>query len=97
MLIQNAYIYQNHTRSFVLGDLRILDAQIANVGTDLPSDGEVIDAKGAYIVPGLLDVHTHGRAGLDFVTCEEKDLGTMAKDYARFGVTAVMPTLASAP
>jgi len=97
MIIKNAHIYQNHTRSFVSADLWIEGDRIRQIGTDLPSEGEILDAKGAYIVSGLLDVHTHGRAGLDFVTCEEKDFGTMARDYARFGVTAVMPTMASAP
>jgi N-acetylglucosamine-6-phosphate deacetylase len=97
MIIKNANIYQNHTRSFVFGDLRIEGEIVREVGTVTASDAETIDVEGAYIVPGMLDVHTHGRAGFDFVTCTEEQFSIMAKDYARFGVIAVMPTLASAP
>lgn len=57
---------------------------------------ESIDAGGAFLLPGLVDVHTHGRSGYDFNE-PEADLSAMAADYARHGVTAVMPTLASAP
>lgn len=97
MIIKNAMIYQNNTRSFVRGALRLEGDVIREVGEISGPDGEAWDAEGAYILPGLLDVHTHGRAGLDFVTCTEEQFGAMARDYARFGVTTVMPTLASAP
>ena len=97
MIIKNVNIYQNRTRSFVLGDLRIENGVFCEVGTVTAPDAESWDANGAYVVPGLLDVHTHGRAGMDFVTCTEEQFGMMAKDYACFGVTTVMPTLASAP
>ena len=97
MKIINANIYQNETRSFLRGSLLIEDGIIRAIGSVDTEDAETIDAEGAYLLPGLIDVHTHGRVGLDFVTCEEKDLGTLAADYARYGVTTVMPTLASAP
>ena len=32
---------------------------------------EGIDARGAYIVPGFIDVHTHGAVGVDGSDCEE--------------------------
>lgn len=52
---------------------------------------------GARIIPGLVDVHTHGRAGGDFTTADEALLRRMASSYLDGGVTTVMPTLASAP
>lgn len=97
MKIINANIYQNDTRSFVFGSLCIEDGVICAIGERDACDKEIYDAQGAYLVPGLIDVHTHGRVGLDFVTCEAGDLGTLAADYARYGVTTVMPTLATAP
>lgn len=55
-----------------------------------------IDAKGCLILPGLIDVHTHGRGGYDFTTATESQLRDMKADYARHGVTALFPTLATA-
>lgn len=97
MKIIHANIYQNKTRSFEAGSILIENDVIRAVGKVDADDAEVLDARGAYLVPGLVDVHTHGRIGLDFSTCDPKDFGTMARDYARYGVTTVMPTLESVP
>ena len=44
------------------GDVLIEDGRIAAVGTDLQiEDAEVIDADGAWIAPGFVDLHTHLR------------------------------------
>ncbi len=67
-------------------------------GSIVERDAKVMDADGFVLLPGLIDVHTHGRAGYDFVSLpEDAALHTIAADYARHGVTTVMPTLASAP
>lgn len=97
MLIRNAKIYQNTLRDFVSGDLLIEDGRIVSIGQTDSYDGEIFDAEGAYLLPGLLDIHTHGRAGYDFTTCPPDKLHGVAADYARHGVTSVMPTLASEP
>lgn len=55
-----------------------------------------VDAAGKTVLPGLVDVHTHGRAGFDFSTASVDDMRLMKTDYARHGVTALFPTLASA-
>ena len=33
---------------------------------------EVLDATGKYIIPGLVDIHTHGRTGKDFSKITEE-------------------------
>ena len=98
MLICNAKIYDHTAKSFFDGDILIRGQKIAAVGSfERPNDeSEYIDACGRPVVPGFIDVHTHGRAGFDFVN-DDADLSGMAADYASCGVTTVMPTLASAP
>ena len=56
---------------------------------------EVIDGKGALVCPGMLDIHTHGRVGGDFCEADAQKLSEIAVDFARMGVTTVLPSLAS--
>lgn len=99
MLLVNGRVYRTEERIFEKKSIRIENGLIAALGESLsPYDGEeVCDLGGAYLLPGLIDVHTHGRAGFDFGSCSPEAFATMAADYARHGVTTVMPTLASAP
>ena len=44
------------------------------------SDGEIVDASGCYVIPGLVDVHFHGCVGEDFSDATPEGLQAMA-DY----------------
>ena len=103
VVIRNAKVFRAEDCDFSLGDVWVRDGVIAAVTEERPLDipasepVEVIDAAGACLIPGLVDVHTHGRAGADFTTAREEDLVRMAKSYLASGVTTLLPTLASAP
>ena len=94
MIIKNLNIYSNKTRSFYKGDIRIEDGLIRDIG-ELSERG--IDGEGSYVVPGLIDVHTHGISGNDWCMSDNDGYRKMAATYASYGVTTVMPTLSSAP
>ncbi len=96
MLIKNASVFNSDGRFFEKCDVRVENGIIVQKGTHLICDGESFDAEGLWIVPGLVDVHTHGRAGYDFLDADAP-FHKMAEDYAKHGVTTVMPALASAP
>lgn len=56
---------------------------------------KVIDAKGAYVLPGAIDLHVHGGGGRDFMeTTEDAFLEAIAA-HRRHGTTAIAPTLSS--
>ena len=55
---------------------------------DIPADAEVIDAKGLYTAPGLIDIHNHG--GPDFLFHE--DPRHCAEFFLQHGETTVLPT-----
>lgn len=100
ILIINGYVYRNAERSFLPLDLLCENGKIAAIAPrgGISADGnEIFDADGMALLPGLIDVHTHGRDGYDFNTATVDDMKIMAEGYATRGVTTVMPTLASAP
>lgn len=57
----------------------------------------VIDAKGAYIVPGLIDSHIHGFAGFGTEDLSTDSILHMSEKLAPFGVSAFCPTLYPMP
>ena len=56
----------------------------------------VVDGQGMLAIPGLVDIHTHGRLGVDFTNATYRQLLDIADDFARHGVTSLTPALASA-
>jgi len=98
--ICNARIYRTVSRSFSVGSVLVENGRITALFTEditPPAGIPVYDAEGRRVIPGLVDVHTHGRAGGDFGTADSALMTVMAKSYLDSGVTTVMPTLASAP
>lgn len=53
---------------------------------------EVIDAAGAYVAPGFLNVHIHGCDGADTMDEDANALTRLAAFQAKTGVTSFLPT-----
>ena len=97
ILFQNGLVYSTAQRIFIKADVlvdngRILDCDYRG---DITETMTVIDCGGKYIMPGLVDVHTHGRAGFDFNRADSEDCRKMRRSYAEAGTTTLMATLAS--
>ena len=58
----------------------------------MPAGAEVIDAKGGYTLPGLIDIHIHGYLGEDSTDGIADGLYTMANGIVKNGVTSFLPT-----
>lgn len=58
-------------------------------------DAEIIDAKGCYVVPGGIDLHTHGGGGRDFIEGSEDAFRAAVNAHMKHGTTTIYPTLSS--
>lgn len=73
--------------TFFQGDVQIQQGTIAQIGTDLTSDGYEIDATGLTLLPGAIDPQVHFREpGLEY----KEDLTTASRACARGGITSFL-------
>ena len=87
-LIKNArLVLQDHIEA---GCVLLEDGKIRAL-TQGAAD-EVIDAGGAYLAPGFIDIHTHGAGGADFMDGTVEAYLTAARMHARHGTTLLFPT-----
>ena len=50
-----------------------------------------------YVLPGLVDIHSHGCAGFDFSDGDPDGLAAMGRYYAAHGITTFLPASMSLP
>ena len=81
MVIYNAKINNR------LCSITIKNNKIESIGENV-ENGD-FDAQGNIVIPGLIDVHTHGIGGVDTMDC---DFLSLCKLYAKNGTTSVLPT-----
>ncbi len=95
MFFKNANIYtQDFT--FQMGAFSVENGKFHEVlAQDVPADA--IDLEGAYVIPGLVDVHNHGNSNQDFSDGNYEGLKTMASYLASVGVTSFAPATMTLP
>ena len=85
----------------------VLPDRIAKNASVLIADGKItslaggqadeeIDLSGATLLPGFIDVHIHGAAGIDVMDATPADLRTVSEYLASQGVTSWLPTFVPA-
>ncbi|MBR2847931.1 MAG: N-acetylglucosamine-6-phosphate deacetylase [Clostridia bacterium] len=77
-------------------DLRIEEGLIKEIGRSLTGD-QTVDADGAYIVPGFVDIHTHGGCGADFMDATKDAFDKALGFHLGEGTTTVVATSCTAP
>lgn len=83
-----------HDKSIVIESGKIVEISDNNTTNDSIL---TIDAKGCFVAPGFIDTHVHGGGGHDFAEATPEAFHAIARAHARYGTTALYPTLAAAP
>ena len=65
---------------------------ILPAGSPLPEGTESIDAKGAYLSPGFINMHIHGCGGADTMDGTRTSMEILCRKLPKCGVTAFLPT-----
>lgn len=81
--------------------LVVEDGRIAEVaarsGKEAPGKTAVVDFGDNVLVPGFLDIHMHGGAGLDLMGAAPADLPRLGRFLTQHGVAGYFPTTVAAP
>ncbi len=69
--------------------------KIIEIAEDIVADEqtEVFDCTGKYLLPALVDIHTHGANGYDFNTADLDGMKKILDFYVAHGVGTVFPTV----
>ena len=95
MFYKNAQIFCSDFQ-FRTGAFQVTDGKFGAVLPEcVPADAT--DLGGAYVIPGLVEIHSHGCAGADFSDGDYEGLKAMAAHYAMVGVTSFAPASITLP
>jgi N-acetylglucosamine-6-phosphate deacetylase len=72
------------------GDITIEDGRILAIGTAPDEPGRLVEATGCIVLPGFIDVHTHGGGGRNLHTADPEEILAYARWAPRTGVTAFL-------
>ncbi|GAE89706.1 N-acetylglucosamine-6-phosphate deacetylase [Acetivibrio straminisolvens] len=94
-LIKNGLVLDSQ-KGFEARDILIDSGRITRIDKNIEvseKDCEVLDAEGFYVVPGFIDVHTHGAAGIDIMKADPNRLNELSLFLASKGVTSFLATV----
>lgn len=73
----------------------LIEDVLAGCDYELQPDDECIDAKGLYLSPGFVELHTHGGGGFDFMDGSVDAVCDGCRAHLLHGTTAMLPTTLS--
>lgn len=99
MIIDQVKVF-TEDKKFTDGGIVIKNGTIEQVYTEgkrPQTEDEVLDGKGMYAIPGLIDLHFHGCKGDDFCDGSRDAIARIAEYEASVGVTAIAPATMTLP
>ena len=90
MIIKGASVFCEDG-TFQVKDVFVEDHKIVATEAEV-SDKTVVDANGYKLIPGLVDVHSHGACGHDFCDCDVEGVKEILRFEKAHGITSYCPT-----
>ena len=96
ILIKGGAVLDGECREFYKSDVLIDGGIIKEIGkiSDTSADKTIV-ADGKCVIPGFIDIHTHGSFGVDF--SQSVSFDDVRTALAREGITSVSPTISTRP
>ena len=94
MILKNACLVDDRFQTRK-ADIEIQNGRIAAIG-DLNGEDE-LDLSGQTILPGFIDIHTHGGMLADCSSGSAEDIQTVSRYLAERGITSFCPTTMTLP
>ncbi|MCI5821904.1 MAG: N-acetylglucosamine-6-phosphate deacetylase [Pararoseburia sp.] len=101
MVIKNGLVFTEDKRFekktvYIENGLFVTEAEWEKIHFQ-DGDSEEVDASGCYLIPGLVDVHSHGAMGHDFSDGSADGLAEILRYQYAHGITTYCPTTMSLP
>ena len=89
MIIRNGFVYQED-KCFVKKDLYVENGRIVE-SREQVTDTMEVEAEGLLVIPGLIDIHSHGAMGCDFSDGSAEGLKKILSYEYAHGITSYCP------
>jgi len=76
----------------VEGKVLLFDKSIIGIMEEVPEGTDILDAKGAYISAGFIDLHIHGSGGADVMDATPEALEAISTTLLQTGTTSFLAT-----
>jgi N-acetylglucosamine-6-phosphate deacetylase len=83
--------------SVVIEEGKIVHVLAKSLHAEEIGSASVLNAKNKIVIPGLIDIHTHGLEGGTSLDSSIESIKKMSTSFPRHGVTGFLPTTAAAP
>ncbi len=81
----------------ISGYVYIEDGVITEISTkEAPAD-EYYEQNEGYLVPGFIELHSHGAGGYSFLSTDPEDIAKGCSFHLMHGTTTILPTLSASP
>lgn len=98
MILKNASVFVDG--KFLPADITVSDGRFETIdskdtgkaASGKQTDDEIIDLSDKLVIPGFIELHSHGCIGYDFTTSAPEELEKMCEFYSENGITSILAT-----